>query len=84
MTSTIEISIYPLNNDYTSSVLAFLQKLGTIPFTEVKTNGMSTILTGPYEQLWPYLGSLMGEQMVSEECVFVMKVAPGRREYVDE
>jgi uncharacterized protein YqgV (UPF0045/DUF77 family) len=83
MTSTIEISVYPLNNDYTSSVLAFLQKLKAIPSVEIHTNGMSTILIGKYENLWPYLGSLMGEQMVTEECVFVIKVAPGRREYVD-
>ena len=83
MTSTIEISIYPLNNDYTSSVLAFLQKLKSIPSTEIKTNGMSTILTGPFENLWPYLGSQLAEQMRNEECVFVMKVAPGRREYVE-
>ena len=83
MTSTIEISLYPLNNEYTLSVLAFLQKLKDIPSVEMTTSGMSTILIGPYAVLWPQLGNLMGNQMIKEDCVFVLKVAPGRREYVD-
>lgn len=83
MTSTIEISFYPLNNQYPASVVNFLQKLRSIPGIEINTNGMSTILIGPYKNLWPHLGKLIERQLASEDCVFVLKVAPGRREYVE-
>lgn len=81
MTATIEISLYPLNNDYPASVVGFLQKLRAIPDIEMHTNGMSTILIGPYATLWPHVGALVEEQFSTEDCVFVLKLAPGRREY---
>ena len=83
MTSTIEISFYPLNNDYPACVVSFVQKLRAIPDLEIETNGMSTILIGPYEKLWPQLGKLMKEELVNDNCIFVFKIAPGRREYVE-
>lgn len=82
MTSTIEISLYPLNNDYPSSVLAFLEKLRKLEGLEVRTNGMSTIIIGGFDGLWTQLGELVKLQLSSEDSVFVMKVAAGRREYV--
>lgn len=81
MTSTIEISFYPLNNEYPASVVNFLQKLQEIKAFEVHTNGMSTILIGPYRELWSHLGQLIEDRFANEDCLFVMKVAPGRREY---
>ena len=84
MTSTIEMSFYPLNNDYPSCVVGFLEKLRTIPEVEITTNGMSTILIGSYEMLWPQLGELMKEELTNDNCIFVLKIAPGRREYVGE
>ena len=83
MTSTIEISFYPLNKEYPSSVVKFLQKLKALPGIDMQTNGMSTILIGSYEELWPLLGQLMNHQFEEEDCMFVLKVAPGRREYVE-
>ena len=82
MTSTIELSLYPLNKEYPDSVLSFLQKLKAVPAIEIQTNGMSTLITGPFDSLWPDLGQLMQQQFDKEDCIFVMKVASGRREYV--
>ena len=82
MTSTIEISLYPLRDDYPDHVIRFLSKLKTIPDVEITTNGMSTIIIGEYADLWKNLGALMEEEMASGSSLFVMKVAPGRREYV--
>lgn len=84
MTSTIEISLYPLCDDYPTHVIRFLTKLKTIPNVEISTNGMSTIIIGDYSSLWKKLGELMEEEMTSGSSLFVMKVAPGRREYVSE
>ena len=84
MTSTIEISLYPLRDDYPSHVLSFLAKLKAIPDVEINTNGMSTIIIGEYHSLWRQLGELMEEELASGYSLFVMKVAPGRREYLSE
>lgn len=84
MTSTIEISLYPLRDDYPSHVIHFLSRLKTIPDVEIQTNGMSTIIIGAYASLWKNLGALMEEELKSGSSLFVMKVAPGRREYLSE
>lgn len=81
MTSTIEISLYPLRDDYPSHVLHFLAKLKAMPDVEINTNGMSTIIIGEYNSLWRQLGEVMEEELASGYSLFVMKVAPGRREY---
>jgi len=83
MTSTIEISLYPLRDDYPSHVIRFLGKINTLPDVEINTNGMSTIIIGDYTSLWKNLGALMEEELTSGSSLFVMKVAPGRREYVE-
>jgi uncharacterized protein YqgV (UPF0045/DUF77 family) len=82
MTSTIEISLYPLRDDYPSHVIRFLSMLKTMPEVEITTNGMSTIIIGEYAALWKNLGALVEEEMALGSSLFVMKVAPGRREYV--
>jgi uncharacterized protein YqgV (UPF0045/DUF77 family) len=84
MTSTIEISLYPLRDDYPSHVIHFLSRLKTIPDVEINTNGMSTIIIGDYTSLWKNLGELMEEELKSGSSLFVMKVVPGRREYLSE
>ena len=80
MTTTIELSYYPLRDDYPSAVLQFLEKLRSIPNTEMETNGMSTILIGPYKTLWQELGVLIESEFGTASPLFVMKIAPGRRE----
>jgi len=81
MTSTIEISLYPLHRDYPASVLNFLKQLNARPGFEIQSNGMSTIIIGNFETLWKELGPLVAAQLSSEESIFVLKVAAGRREY---
>ena len=80
MTATIELSYYPLQDDYPTAVLHFLEKLRAMPSIELQTNGMSTILIGPFETLWPRLGVLIEGEFKSAAPLFVMKIAPGRRE----
>lgn len=84
MTATIEISLYPLRDDYPSHVLSFLSRLKQLPDIEIMTNGMSTILIGDYANMWKALGALMETEMTRGSSLFVMKVAPGRREFLSE
>ena len=82
MTSTIEISLYPLRDDYPTHVIRFLEKMKAMHEVEMNKNGMSTIIIGEYALLWKNLGVLMEEELASGYSLFVMKIAPGRREYV--
>lgn len=83
MTATIEISLYPLRDDYPAHVIRFLDRLKAMPEVEIDTNGMSTIIIGAYAAVWKQLGELMEEEMASGYSLFVMKVAPGRREFLE-
>jgi uncharacterized protein YqgV (UPF0045/DUF77 family) len=82
MTTTIEISYYPLQDDYPDVVLSFLEKLKSLTNVEMQTNGMSTILIGPYDTLWNQLGVMIKHEFASHASMFVLKVGPGRRESV--
>jgi hypothetical protein len=83
MTATLELSLYPLHAEYPSSVIDFLRKLKELPDVEIQSNGMSTVVIGDFGQFWPELGELIGAQIFSEDSVFVLKIASGRREYID-
>jgi hypothetical protein len=48
----------------------------------MQTNGMSTIMIGPFETLCHDLGELIEHEFESATPAFVMKIVPGRREYV--
>lgn len=80
MTATIEISFYPMQDDYPEVVLSFLEKLKALANVEIQTNGMSTILIGSFDTLWNQLGVLIKNEFASHASLFVMKVAAGRRE----
>ena len=82
MTATIEISFYPLQDDYPEVVLHFLEKLKSLTNAEIQTNGMSTIVIGPFDTIWNQLGSLIKHEFAHHASLFVMKVAAGRRETV--
>lgn len=83
MTSTLEISLYPLQDNYPDAVLNFLEQLKSIPDVEIQTNGMSSIIIGEFSFLWKRMGDLMAMEMASGSSIFVFKVAPGRREYLE-
>ena len=51
MKASIEISMYPLDQDYGNQILAFIKSLNTHPELEVRTNSMSTQIFGEYDIL---------------------------------
>lgn len=55
MNISIEISMYPLNEDYETPILEFINALNKHEGIVVKTNGMSTQLFGPYDLLMDVL-----------------------------
>ena len=80
MQATIEISMYPLHQDYEQRVLAFLEKINTYPNIKVETNGVSTQIFGEYEDLMKMLTVEMKDVLESQHAMFVMKVGKGEKQ----
>ena len=55
MNISVEISMYPLNVDYETYILGFLENLNQYHEIEVRTNGMSTQVFGLYDQVMTIL-----------------------------
>jgi uncharacterized protein YqgV (UPF0045/DUF77 family) len=81
MQATIEISMYPLHQDYEQRVLAFLEKINNYPNILVETNGVSTQLFGNYEDLMQMLTVEMKDVLESQHAMFVMKIGKGELRY---
>jgi uncharacterized protein YqgV (UPF0045/DUF77 family) len=78
MKTTLEISKYPLSEDYESRVLDFIERLNKYDNIIVKTNVTSTHVSGLYDEVMPILQK---EIKVSYEkygkAIFVIKVLMG-------
>tara|TARA_B110000211_G_C13957091_1_gene498813 strand:- start:298 stop:546 length:249 start_codon:yes stop_codon:yes gene_type:complete len=78
MKATLEISKYPLSEDYEPKVLDFIERLNTYKNITVKTNVTSTHVTGVYDEVMPILQK---EIKISYEkygkAIFVVKVLMG-------
>lgn len=60
---SIDISLYPLTEDYKSPILHFIRELRKLEAQEaevvVVTNPLSTQVYGPFELIWTALGQLL-------------------------
>jgi len=78
MKTTVEISNYPLNEDYEPPILDFIGRLNANENLTIKTNATSTQITGDYDEV---MGILQKEIKASFEkygkAIFVMKVLNG-------
>ena len=78
MKTTIEISKYPLNENYEPPILNFIERLNAHDGIEVKTNATATHLVGDYDEI---MGLLQKEIKHSFEAygkaIFVMKILHG-------
>lgn len=79
MIVTVELSFYPLNEDYVRRVLDFIARLQGHSDITLQTSAMSTQLTGTYDRVMEVLNDEMLESLEEEDCVFVMKVARAMR-----
>ncbi len=75
----VEISLYPLQDQYVPDIKAFIGRLQSQPGLRVVTNSMSTQVFGPYDTVMDVLkGELRAsfEQLgkKSAKAVFVMKL----------
>ena len=71
----VEISLYPLCDEYLGPIRQFIARLNTEPGLRVVTNSMSTQVFGPLEQLLPMLNREIARTFAEQrKAVFVVKV----------
>ncbi len=75
MKASIDISMYPLEKNYGTPILEFLESLKTHSSFLVQTNTMSTQIFGDYDELMEVLTREMKTTFLKEDAVvMVLKV----------
>lgn len=79
MKTTVEISLYPLSENYSKIVTDFVVGLKKQEEIRLETNGLSTQIFGDYDTIMNLLTSEIKILLSEQKAVFVMKIAPGER-----
>ena len=78
MKTTIEISKYPLNENYEPPILNFIERLNTHENIEVKTNATATHLVGDYDKIMELLQKEIKHSFETYgKAIFVIKILNG-------
>ena len=74
MKTSVEISYYPLNENYLQPIGDFIFRLNDHNKITTKTNGMSTQVFGEYDDVMNAITSEIKKSFELPHSVFVMKV----------
>lgn len=74
MKTSVEISYYPLNQEYVPPIREFIDRINSYPGLVVQTNGMSTQIFGEYEEVIDALTREIKGSFNNPHSVFVMKI----------
>jgi uncharacterized protein YqgV (UPF0045/DUF77 family) len=74
MKISVEISYYPLNQEFVPHILAFIERLHKHEGLLVQTNGMSTQVFGQYGQVMQALQQEIEKSFELPHSVFVVKI----------
>lgn len=74
---TIEISLYPLIEDYTGIIIGFINNLKQIPDISVHSTAMSTYVSGEYDKVMLALTMELKEiYKIIPDSATVIKIIP--------
>ena len=75
MFCSVEISMYPLKENFKPSIIAFIKNLRKYSFLKLDTNGMSTQVFGEYKRVMNAINTEMENTFLNENSVvFNLKV----------
>lgn len=77
MDISVEISKYPLTEDYLNQVDDFLYRLHKHKEIQVETNNISTQVFGKSDDVFRILEREINQSFTSGQCPFVLKVLKG-------
>ncbi len=81
MEIAVEISMYPLTENYLAPIQGFIDALRANPRLQVLTNTMSTQVLGEYDEVWDALReAVRGSLEAGPRAVFVTKFLPREAE----
>lgn len=81
MKASIDISMYPLNEQYCQPIIDFIDQLETYPNVSVQRNSMSTHIYGEYQDVMDTLNTEILKVLEQiPETVFVIKLIGTDRE----
>ena len=74
MNATVDISYYPLKEEFIPPIKSFIERLNKYNNIVVRTNGISTQVFGEYTELMDILTKEIKESMNIPHSVFVLKI----------
>jgi uncharacterized protein YqgV (UPF0045/DUF77 family) len=74
MKTSVEISYYPLNEEFIPPIKNFIERLNIYPNLVVRTNTMSTQVFGEFREIMEALTAEIEKSFELPHSVFVMKV----------
>lgn len=74
MKTSVEISYYPLHEEYVPPIREFIDNMNQYEGLVVRTSGMSTQIFGDYDVLMEALAKEIKQSFKHPHSVFVMKV----------
>ncbi|MEY4640522.1 MAG: hypothetical protein RLZZ227_516 [Pseudomonadota bacterium] len=78
MMLTVEISMYPFQQDYAPPILAFIKQLNTQAGLRVQTTATATLIVGEYGLVMRVLTEMLKwSHETLGKAVFVTKLIPG-------
>ncbi len=84
MQITIEISLYPLQEDYEQIILDFIKALRQHQGLSIETNGLSTQVFGEYDEVMNAIQIEMKELYHQRQAVLLLKMGRGHLKYPKE
>lgn len=79
MQITVEVSLYPLTDNFEHVVIEYIASLKKTPEISVEVNGLSTQVFGEYENVMTTLNALNKITFEQTKCVVLMKMAAGEK-----
>jgi uncharacterized protein YqgV (UPF0045/DUF77 family) len=77
MKASIELSLYPLKDDYKEKIIAFILRLKKHKNVSVQPNGMSTQIFGDYDEIMDIVKNELKQELSDHRCMAVMKIGDG-------
>ncbi len=74
MKTSVDISYYPLNQEFIPHIKDFIERINKYPKLVVRTNSMSTQIFGDYSEVMTALTAEIEKSFSLPHSVFVLKI----------
>jgi uncharacterized protein YqgV (UPF0045/DUF77 family) len=79
MQVTVEVSLYPLTENFEAVVIEYIEEIKKTSSLQIFVNGLSTQIIGEYDLVMSTLNKINKETFEKYKCVILMKMASGEK-----